>query len=130
MKFIKQNHVPMPLHRVSAESNNYLVKYNLKPEMLMVSEDRSKFSRLSESTYQMCNSYHYQFWNPVATFNRTNINAFCVMALFIKTLCKQSIVLDHKLPIRKYLSFGIWIVITEEPLTLSLNCLSFKPREM
>ena len=49
--------------------------------------------------------------------------------LDIKTLCKQSIVLDQKLPITKYLSFGIWIIITEEPLTFTLNCQSFKPRD-
>ena len=47
----------------------------------------------------------------------------------IKTLCKQSVVLDQKLPITKYLSFGIWIVIIEEPLTFTLSCQSFKPRD-
>ena len=73
--------------------------------MVMASEDRTKFSLLSENTYQMCNGYHYQFCNP------------------------QSVVLDQKLPITKYLSFGIWIVKTEEPLTFTLNCQSFKPRD-
>ena len=68
-------------------------------------------------------------------FYQTNINEFSVMALFmqnqrdIKTLCKQSVVLDQKLPITKYLSFGIWIIITEEPLTFTLNCQLFKPRD-
>ena len=124
----------MLLHHVSAESNNYLVKYNLETEMLMASEDRTKFSLLSE-TYQMCNGYHYQFCNPETAFYQTNINEFSVMALFmqnqrdIKTLCKQSVVLDQKLPITKYLSFGIWIIITEEPLTFTLNCQLFKPRD-
>ena len=114
----KGHNLPMPLHHVSAESKNNLVKYNLETEMLMVSEDRTKFSLLSENTYQLCNGYHYQFCNPETAFYQTNINKFCVMALFmqnqcdIKTLCKQSIVLDQKLPITKYLSFGIWVIIT------------------
>ena len=131
----KVHNLPVPLHHVSAESNNYLVKYNLETEMLMVSEDRTKFSLLSENTYQLCNGYHYKFCNPETAFYQTNINKFCVMALFmqnqrdIKTLCKQSIVLDKKLPITKYLSFGIWIIITEEPLIFTLNCQSFKPRD-
>ena len=111
----KVHNLPMPLHHVSAESNNYLVKYNLETEMLMASEDRTKFSLLSESTYQMCNGYHYEFCNPETAFYQTNINKFCVMALFmqnqsdIKTLCKQSVVLDQKLPITKYcqLAFGL-----------------------
>ena len=39
----KVHNLPMPLHHVSAESNNYLVKYNLETEMLIASEDRTKF---------------------------------------------------------------------------------------
>ena len=131
----KVHNLPFPLHHVSAESNNYLVKYNIVTEMLMVSEDRTKFSLFSENTYQLCNGYRYQLCNPETAFYQTNINKFCVMALFmqnqrdIKTLCKQSVVLDQKPPITKYLSVGIWIIITEEPLTFTLSCQSFKPRD-
>ena len=67
----KVHNLPMPLHHLSAESNNYLVKYNLETEMLMVSEDRTKFSVLSENTYQLCNGYHYQFCNPETAFYQT-----------------------------------------------------------
>ena len=57
------------------------------------------------------------------------------MALFmknqadIKNLCKQSVVLNQKLPLTKYLSFGIWIIINREPLTFTLNCQSYKPKD-
>ena len=57
----------------------------------------------------MCNSYDFQFCNPETAFYQTNVNEFCVIALFmqktkdIKTLCKQMIVLNEKLPI-----FVIW----------------------
>ena len=124
----KVHNLPVPSHHVSAESNNYLVKYKLETEMPMASENRTKFSLLSESIYQMCNGYHYQFCNPETAFYKTNINKFCFMALLtqnhrgIKTLCKQSVVLDQKFPITKYLLFGIWIVIIKEPLTFTLNC--------
>ena len=77
------HNLPMPLHHVSAESNNCLVKYNLGTEMLMASEDRTKFSLLSESTYQMCNSYHY----PETAFYQTSIKKCCVMALFMRNQC-------------------------------------------
>ena len=39
----KVHNLPMPLHHVSAESNNYLIKYNLETELLIASEDRTKF---------------------------------------------------------------------------------------
>ena len=42
----KVHNLPMPLHHVSADSNNFLIEYNLETEMLMASEDRTKFSHL------------------------------------------------------------------------------------
>ena len=47
----KVHNLSVSLHHVSAESNNDLVKYNLKTKMLMISEGRTKCSLLSESTY-------------------------------------------------------------------------------
>ena len=44
----------------------------------------------------------------------------------IKTLCKQMIVLDQKLPISKYLSYGVWIVVTNKSSTFTVNCQSHK----
>ena len=96
--------------------------------MLMISRDKTKFSLLSESTFQMCNGYHFQFCNPETAFYQTNVNKFCVIALFmqnirdIRTLCKQMIVLNEKLPSTRYLSYGTWIVVTNKPLTFTLNC--------
>ena len=131
----KVHNLPMPLHHVFGESHTYLVKYNIETTIFMVSEDRTKFSLLSENNYQLCNGYHYQFCNPETAFYLTNINKFCLMALFmknqadIKTLCKQSVVLNQKLPLTKYMSFGIWIIINREPLTFTLNCQSYKPKD-
>ena len=72
--------------------------------------------------------------NPETAFYQTNVNKFCVIALFrqnahdIKTFCKQMVVLDQKLPTTKYLSYGIWIVVTDKPLTFTLNCQSYEPK--
>ena len=38
------------------------------------------------------------------------------------------VVLDQKLPTTKYLSYGIWIVVTDKPLTFTLNCQSYEPK--
>ena len=38
------------------------------------------------------------------------------------------VVLDQKLPTTKYLSYGIWIVVTDKPLTFILNCQSYEPK--
>ena len=100
----------------------------------MISKDKAKFSLLSESAFQMCNSYHFQFCNPETAFYQTDVNEFCVIALFrqnaqdIKTFCKQIVVLDQKLPTTKYLWYGIWIVDTDKPLTFTLNCQSYEPK--
>ena len=81
----KIHNLPLPVHRVIPNQTDILLKYSLETEMLMVSKDKETFSLLSESTFQMCNSYQFlsfQFCNPEAAFYQTNINKFCVIALF------------------------------------------------
>ena len=90
-----------------------MLRYTLETDMLMVSKDRSKFSLLTESAFHMCNSFHYRFCNPETAFYQANINRFCVVALYmqnqrdIKTFCKQMVILDQKLPLTRYLSYGL-----------------------
>ena len=128
------HNLPLPMQHESTKQDDILLKYNLESEMLMVSKDKTEFSFLSENTFQMCNSYHFQLCNPETAFYQTNLNTFCVIALFkqnthdIKTFCKQMVVLDQKLPMTKYLSYGIWIVVTNKPLTFTLNCQSHEPK--
>ena len=130
----KVHNLPLPL--LSNNQTNMLLKYSLENEMLLISKDKAKFSLLSESASQMCNSYHFQFCNPETAFYQTKINTFCVIALFmqnvhdIKKYCKQAVVLNESLPITKYLSFGVWIVVTNRPLTFTLNCQVHEPKLM
>ena len=79
MKCTKYITYPLPVHRVVPNQTDILLKYSLGTEMLVVSKDKEIFSLLSESTFQMCNSYHFQFCNPGTAFYRTNVNKFCVM---------------------------------------------------
>ena len=123
--------LPLPM---ATKQTNIMLKYTLETDMLMVSKDRSKFSLLAESAFHMCNSFHYRFCNPETAFYQANINRFCVVALFmqnqrdIKTFCKQMVILDQKLPLTSYLSYGLWIVVTNVPLTFTINCQSHKPK--
>ena len=123
--------LPLPM---ATKQTNIMLKYTLETDMLMVSKDRSKFSLLTESAFHMCNSFHYRFCNPETAFYQANINRFCVVALFmqnqrdIKTFCKQMVILDQKLPLTSYLSYGLWIVVTNVPLTFTINCQSQKQK--
>ena len=40
----------------------------------------------------------------------------------IERHCVQIMITGYDLPASRYLSFGIWIVLTEEPLTFTLSC--------
>ena len=123
--------LPLPM---ATKQTNIMLKYTLETDMLMVSKDKSKFSLLTESAFHMCNSFHYRFCNPETAFYQANINRFCVVALFmqnqrdIKTFCKQMVILDQKLPLTSYLSYGLWIVVTNVPLTFTINCQSHKQK--
>ena len=71
-----------------------------------------------------------QFCDPETAFYQTNLNKLCVMALFmqarddIKQQCKQRVILNQKLPITKYLSSCIWIVMTNTDLKFTFSCQS------
>ena len=43
----------------------------------------------------------------------------------IREFCKQIVVLNQKLPLTRYLSYGLWIVVTDVPLTFTINCQSY-----
>ena len=121
----KTYNLPLPL---STKHDKILLKYDLETEMLMVSKDRAKFSLLSESTYHLCNSYHYQFCYPETAFYQSNVNQFCIVALYMQNVhdinmfCRQKVVLNQKLPMSRYLSFGLWVIVTDLPLRFTVNC--------
>ena len=129
----KVHNLPLPLYSISKNetSHPYLVKYELETDALLVSKDRTKFSLLSENSYHVCNSDHMQFCDPETAFYQTNLNKLCVMALFmqarddIKQLCKQTVILNQKLPMIKYLSSGVWIVMTNTNLKFTVSCQSY-----
>ena len=108
--------------------NKLLLKYDLEIEMLMVWKDRAKFSLLCESTYHLFYSYHYQFCNPETAFYQSNANQFCIVALYMQNIhdinmfCKQMVVLNQKLPMTRYLSFRLWVIVTDVPFTFTVNC--------
>ena len=96
----------------------------------MVSKNREEYALLSDIDYYMCNKHKLPFCNPKAVFYPTNINQLCIMALFmkietgIKRFCKQTVVLNQRLPFAKYLSSGIWLVVTNENLKFTVSCQS------
>ena len=126
----KVHNMPLPVHhnQSSTSSVNVMVKYELETEMFMISRDKTRFLLLSENNYHMCNSYHLQFCNPETAFYPTNVNKLCITALYmqmsqdIQMFCKQTIVLNQKLPITKYIASGVWIVVTHVPLTFTISC--------
>ena len=126
----KVHNMPLPVHhnQSSTSSANVMVEYELETEMFMISRDKTRFSLLSENSYHMCNSYHLQFCKPETAFYPTNVNKLCVIALYmqvsqdIKTFCKQTLVLNQKLTITKYIASGVWIVVMHVPLTLTIFC--------
>lgn len=123
----KVHNIPFSFHH---SSKQYLAKYELESDRLMVSKNRESYTLLSEDDFQMCNNLKLQFCNPKTLFYPTNMNKLCVMALFlqssndIKHFCKHSVLINQELPAAEYLSNGIWIVITNENLQFTITCQS------
>ena len=38
--------------------------------------------------------------------------------------CKQMVVLNQKQPMTRYLSFRLWVIVTDAPFTFTVNCLT------
>ena len=114
----------------NGKTRHLLVKYELEADVLMVSKNREEYALLSDIDYYMCNKHKLPFCNPKAVFYPTNMNKLCIMALFmkietdIKRFCKQTVVLNQRLPFAKYLSSGIWLVVTNENLKFIVSCQS------
>ena len=93
-----------------------MVKFKIETEMLMISSDRTKYSLLTESSYQLCNSGHLKFCKPETAIYQTNLNKRCLIFLFMKKYddiekhCIQIMITGYDLPASIYLSFGMWIV--------------------
>ena len=77
----KVHNIPFPFHNTSVQ---YLAKYDLESEFLMVSRSRQSYAFLSEKDFHMCNSVNLQFCNPKTAFYPTNLNKPCIMTLFLK----------------------------------------------
>ena len=128
----KVHNIPVPSYNTSIldEVKHCLVKYELEAVLLMFSKNREEYAHLSENDYYMCNRHKLHFCNPKAIIYPTNMNKLCGVALFIKDqcdvkrLCKQTVVLNQKLPLARYLSSGIWLIVTNENLKLTVNCQS------
>lgn len=128
----KVYNIPVPFHNMTGhiKTSHYLVKYELEAEVLMVSKNRQEYALLSGVDFYMCNNHKLPLCNPKAVLYPTNMNKFCIMALFmkvevdIKRFCKQTVMLNQKLPLAMYLSSGIWLVGTNENLKFTVSCQS------
>ena len=128
----KAHNIPVPFYNISenGKARHLLVKYELEADVLMVSKNREEYALLSDIDYYMCNKHKLPFFNPKAVFYPTNMNKLCIMALFmkietdIKRFCKQTVILNQRLPFAKYLSSGIWLVVTNENLKFTVSCQS------
>ena len=106
---------------------NIMLKYALETYMLMVSKDRLNFFSYLNIHFKCA---VVTIFGPIiqTAFYQANPNEFCVVALnmqnqhIIKEFCKQMVVLGQKLPLTRHLSYGLWIVVTDVPLTLTINC--------
>ena len=128
----KVHNIPVPFYNTSIldEVKHCLVKYELEAGLLLFSKNREEYAFLSENDYYMCNRHKLHFCNPKAIIYPTNMNKLCVVALFmkdqsdVKRFCKQTVVLNQKLPLVRYLSSGIWLIVTNENLKFTVNCQS------
>lgn len=102
--------------------------YHLETNSFLINKDRTKFALLTNDEFAQCRSQYLRICSPASAIYPTNLNHFCVTALFlkketlIKKYCKIMIIPYSVLPQAVYLNAGVWAIATQNPLKLTLVC--------
>ena len=128
------HNLPLPLPNVEETTMSkkaYTAKYNIESEKLMISKSRSLYAFLDAETFKMCSNPFIQYCDPKTTFYRTSLRETCVTSLFLEqheikeNLCHSNVQFN-RLPIAEYLGTGIWVLVNNEPVTITINCRNSK----
>jgi hypothetical protein len=122
----KIHNIPVPYQR--SNRTNIRAKYKLESGHIAVDLKRTKFAALSELEAEGCSNTlrpYCTFRSPAYSVMATEM---CVMHLFngikvkIKQYCQEMVVINAPSPQAEYLRDGHWLIISDEPLTLSILC--------
>lgn len=119
--------IPIPFHEGKNVHEELAFKYKLESESIMMSNDRSKYSLLSENDLDMCINKKTKFCNPRKAMYPTNLNKLCVIAQFldksqdIEKYCTK-LIIRSSLPNAKLIHDGFWVISTKIELKFIIHC--------
>ena len=125
--------LPLPISGVKnkklRESNrNWVANYDLETNIFAIDKARTKYALLSENDILGCHMSKEGFCKFIHPFYPTNVNKYCVIALFlseeklIKERCNVKVKMKSILPMADLIRTGLWVITLRKKLTFTITC--------
>ncbi|ESP03279.1 hypothetical protein LOTGIDRAFT_171626 [Lottia gigantea] len=132
-EIFKIHNFPMPMTNKKILSKSkatfkMVASYRLEAEVIAINNDRTKYAILDRDETKRCSDPLIGFCQIRSPIYPINLSQLCIVALFtnnkekISQLCKVYVKPNCILPMAKYITNGLWIVVTQRPIIFSIIC--------
>ena len=133
MEIYRVINLPLPnLKIMNTISKNldfdWVASYMLETNIFAIDKARTKYALLTKNDLIGCFLNKGGFCSFVHPLYPTNINKFCVIALFmqdshvIQNSCQTRVRVNSILPIAKLVRKGLWVIALKDKLTFTITC--------
>lgn len=130
--------MPLPYHTADDNTNSIGVAayYETESDFIAIDSGRSKFAVLQPDEIDQCASPENWFCNVRSPVYPTNVNRFCIVALFLQNKdkveqsCRRIVKPNFLMPSAIYLNDGIWIIATHKEIKINVVCQNGRQSEM
>ena len=117
----------IPILESKTKGSQFTANFRLESEAIMISQDRTQYSLLSEHEYQLCANQEIKQCLITSARYKTIWNKHCVVAMFVneqdrmKESCTKVVSQNQGLPLVQYIS-SVLVIVTDERLKLVIAC--------
>ena len=124
--------LPIAIPKDSIQDFSFTSKYGIDTEYFMISKNRVKYSLLNLLEFRQCANRHIPYCRVQSPFYRTSMSTSCIIALFtnntdVRVNHCNNVVTDDILPRAEYIDRGMWVILTRDIMTFTVNCNNIHP---
>ena len=123
------HNIPLPYSRAETKMS---AQYELETEVLAISATQTEFVLMQPMDLASCTQPSTKFCKLSSPVYKTSDSSLCVISLYkqdqvaVNRNCKSRVQFDTRFPQAVYISDGNWVIINDNPMTLTVMCLKDK----
>jgi hypothetical protein len=129
-QIFKPFNLPIPVNLNSSDDRSFsmLAYSNIEAKPIGVNVQKTKYILLNDEGLDKCIQPGVNYCNIKSPIYRINLSKLYIVALFmkdnalIKENCKNTIPLNALSLMAEYISDGTWVVVTNTPLRMTIDC--------